>query len=348
MEVEQIAFGGKGLIRLPNGKVCFVPWVIPGEKVEFSITKERSSFAEAQLRAVLEPSADRVSPPCPVFQRCGGCQYQHIAYERQLVIKQDQVRDVLKRLAGLAEPEVAPTLASPKPYGYRNRVTVHVDRGRLGFFAPASRKVVEIRQCPIASETVNAQLTELRQSHPEDGQYPLREPSTFRGFRQVNDAAAAVLLETVGQAMPENGGLLVDAYSGAGFFARALSDRFERVIGIEWSGDAVRAAKEAAGPKETYLLGDVNFHLAEALDAAPAEQTTVLLDPPAEGIDAEVGEQLLRRQPIAIVYVSCNPATLARDLRRLKDRYDLIRATPVDMFPQTSEIEVVAVLGRRA
>jgi len=238
--------------RLENGKVCFVPFVLPGERVTARVRKQKSKYVEADLDKIVEPAPDRVEPPCPVFGRCGGCHYQHISYERQLAIKRQQVEDVLRRLAGIQDPEVAPTVASPVEYHYRNRVTVHADHGKVGFFAARSRKVVDVEQCPIASDAVNLLLKELRESKPYEGEYPLREPGKFRGFRQINDAVSILLQDVVAKAAAPGGHLLVDAYCGAGFFARHLSAMFQAVIGIEWSADAVRSARAEMNHHEIY------------------------------------------------------------------------------------------------
>jgi 23S rRNA (uracil1939-C5)-methyltransferase len=344
--IEQVTFGGQGLGRLEEGKVCFVPRVIPGERVTVRVVRERASYAEAELEKIVEPSSDRVPPPCPVFGRCGGCQYQHITYDRQLAIKRDQVADVLRRLGGVEDPDVAATVPSGRDYAYRNRVTMHVRKGRIGFFGPKSREVVEVDSCPIATDAVNALLAKLRGSRPRDGEYPLREPGEFRGFRQVNDFAAGALLEVVRELASGGGALLIDAYCGAGFFSRRLREFFQAAIGIEWSTDAIRSAREQAGATESYLLGDVKIHLPAALESAPAEGTTVLLDPPAEGLDPEVAGILMRHRPARLIYVSCNPSTLARDIKRLRGNYRLVRARPVDMFPQTAEIEVATLFER--
>lgn len=339
-----MAFGGQGLIRLENGKVCFVPRVIPGERVTVRLLREKASYAEAELESLVEVSPDRVVPPCPVFGRCGGCHYQHMTYERQLLLKRDQVADVLRRIGGVEGLEVEPTAPSPSEYAYRNRVTVHARKGAVGFFGARSRNVVDVKTCPIASEAVNALLTELRASRPRDGEYPLREPGEFRGFRQVNDSASVALVEVVTAMAAPGGTLLVDAYCGAGFFAGRLKGMFDLVVGIEWSADAIRSAREKAGEGEKYLLGDVKDHLVSAMDFALAEGTLVLLDPPAEGLEAEVITMLLQRRPARLIYVSCNPGTLARDIKRLSGTYRVKRARPVDMFPQTAEIEVATLL----
>jgi 23S rRNA (uracil1939-C5)-methyltransferase len=345
--VEQIAFGGKGLGRLDSGKVCFVPGVIPGERVVVRIQRERASYAEAGLERVVEASPDRIAPECRVYGRCGGCRYQHITYEGQLEIKRGQVADVLRRLGGVADVKVEPTVPSPDQFGYRNRVTVHVRRGVVGFFSEGSNRVVNVTRCPIATAAVNALLADLRASRPRDGEYPLREPGEFRGFRQVNDGAAQALQEVVADFAAPGGGLLVDAYCGAGFFAKRLRTMFRLVIGIEWSTDAVRAARENTRAEEIYLLGDVQRHLPAALGAAEAAETTVLLDPPAEGLTDGVADQLLVREPARLLYVSCDPATLARDLRRLSQKFRVVRVRPVDMFPQTAEVEVATLLEKR-
>lgn len=342
--VEQVAFGGQGLIRLENGKVCFVPHVIPGERVTVRIVREKASYVEAGLEAIVEASPDRVTPPCPVFGRCGGCHYQHMTYERQLVLKRDQVADVLRRIGGVEDVEVEPTVPSPKEYAYRNRITVHARKGTVGFFGARSRDVVDVKTCPISTEAVNALLTGLRATRPRDGEYPLREPGEFRGFRQVNNSAAGALVEVVADMAAPGGALLVDAYCGAGFFAGRLKEMFGQTVGIEWSTDAIRAAREKAGEGEKYLLGDVKNHLVSAMDFASAEGTLVLLDPPSEGLEVEVVTMLLQRRPARLIYVSCNPGTLARDIKRLAGTYRAKRARPVDMFPQTAEIEVATLL----
>ena len=346
VQVERVAFGGSGIGRLTDGKVCFIPFVIPGEKVKARIRSTHTSYVQADLSEVIEASEDRVRPNCPVFGRCGGCHYQHVAYARQLAIKSAQVAEVLQRLGGIPAAPVEPTIPSPLEFRYRNRITVHSESGRVGFFGARSRRIVEVKECPIAREQVNALLRQLRNSLPKDGTYPLREFSDYHGFRQVNDAVAARLLEIVEQIARPGNRLLVDAYCGAGFFAKRLADLFELTIGIEWSTDAVRAAREKAGPREIYLLGDVKRHLVPALAAATSEDTTLLLDPPETGLEAEVLETIASKHPQRLIYVSCNPATLARDLKYLARDYTLGRVCPLDMFPQTSEIEVVTVLEK--
>ena len=153
----------------------------------------------------------------------------------------------------------------------------------------------------------------------------------------------AHVMELAGQ----GGGTLIDAYCGAGWFLRALRDRFERCVGIEWDPYAVEAARQEAAAHEQYLEGDVALVLPQVLASHPPAEMTLILDPPAEGLAHAVTDAVVDSRPARAIYVSCHPATLARDLVRLKaGGYWIESVTPLDMFPQTAEIEAVALLTR--
>jgi 23S rRNA (uracil1939-C5)-methyltransferase len=176
---------------------------------------------------------------------------------------------------------------------------------------------------------------------PPGAHRTLREgPGTT--FEQVNDGVARLLLGYVERHL--SGDSLVDAYCGSGFFAHAFAPQLRVVAGIEWSEPAVASARRNAYANETYHLGDVATLLGDVLRATGPD--TLVLDPPAEGLAPQVIEHTLAQSPARVVYVSCNPATLARDLSRLAPGYSLLEVQPFDMFPQTAEVEVVAVLER--
>jgi tRNA/tmRNA/rRNA uracil-C5-methylase (TrmA/RlmC/RlmD family) len=351
--IHDVAFGGKGVAR-DDGKAVFVPFTIDGERVSVRITREKKQFAEAELIEVLEPSPHRVGPPCPYFGRCGGCSYQHVSYEHQVELKSRQVEQAMRRIARLPEPPMRPMVPSPLPYGYRNRITVHVDNDVIGFFRRDVHELMDIVACPISMPDVNEALAQLRSSRPHDGHYSLRAHSGPRVFAQTNDAVADAMGDFIRSILPEKGKLLVDAFCGAGFFAKRLAPKFERVIGIDWDRFAIDAARKDARPNETYIAGDVALELRSvAAGVSPAENlaprmrtraTTMILDPPATGLTAEMRAAIIDSKPQTLVYVSCNPPTLARDLAELQSRFSIVSITPFDMFPQTAEIEVVAEL----
>jgi 23S rRNA (uracil1939-C5)-methyltransferase len=344
LKIEDLAFGGKGVGR-QNGKAVFVPYTIEGETVSAEIVREKRQFAEAELIDVKESSPHRVIPPCPYFGSCGGCAFQHIDYEHQLAIKWRQVRDVLQRIGKLKDIPMRPIIPSPEQYGYRDRITVHAQDGVIGFFRRDSHRLIDIERCAIARDEVNRALAELRaQPHVRDGHYTLRASSRPRVFSQTNDAVANALRDLIDTLAAPNQQLLIDAYCGAGFFAKALLDKFDRVIGIDWDRFAIEAADENATMKENYIAGDIEVELERALQETALLKTTVIVDPPATGLTAKVRKTLVGLAPATLIYISCNPATLARDLKELRERFTINSVTPLDMFPQTAEIEVAVHL----
>jgi tRNA/tmRNA/rRNA uracil-C5-methylase (TrmA/RlmC/RlmD family) len=367
LKIEDIAFGGKGVAR-EQGKAVFVPYTIEGELVSAEIVREKKQFAEAELIEVKERSPHRAAPECPYFAHCGGCAYQHINYEHQLAIKWRQVREALQRIGKLKDVPMRPIIPSPRHYGYRSRITVHAQDGVIGFFRRDSRSLLNIERCPISHEEVNRALAELRaRPYVRDGHYTLRASSEPRVFTQTNDEVANTLRDLVVNLVPPNQELLIDAYCGAGFFATALLDKFERVIGIDWDKFAIAAVKGNATEKETYITGDVEAELQQVeavhLNRPPRkdehardgrlrsiaptferERTVLIVDPPLTGLSANVRKAIIELAPRTLIYVSCNPPTLARDLRDLQEKFSIESVTPLDMFPQTAEIEVAAHL----
>ena len=356
LKITDIAFGGKGVAR-KNGKAVFIPFTIEGELVSAKITREKKQFAEAEVVDLRQRSPYRVDPPCSYFGKCGGCAYQHIDYAHQLEIKTRQVRDVLKRIGRLNDVPMRPIIPSPLPYAYRNRVTVHAENGVIGYFQRDSHRLIDVEHCPIAMEEVNRELADLRSHDVPDGHYTLRARSGPRVFSQTNDGVANALRDLIVQLMPANQELLVDAFCGAGFFAKALVGKFQRIVGIDWDRFAIAAAKENATEKETYIAGDIEAELSRKNLTALSGQvssgktdgsakTAVIVDPPAVGLSARLRKTIVDLAPATLIYVSCNPATLARDLAELHSRFKIESVTPLDMFPQTAEIEVVAQLQR--
>ena len=360
LRIVDVAFGGRGVGR-EQGKAVFVPYTIEGEIVSAEIMREKKQFAEAELIEVKERSPNRVTPECPYFGRCGGCAYQHINYEHQLAIKWRQVRDALQRIGKLKDIPMRPIVPSPRQYAYRNRITVHAHDGMIGFFQRDSRRLLDIERCPISSDEVNRALAELRaQPYVRDGHYTLRAGSQVRVFAQTNNEVANALRALVVDLVPSNQGVLIDAYCGAGSFAKALLGKFHRVIGIDWDKFAIDAARENATAKETYIAGDVETELRKVWAVHPnrpasandvqsgrlrsTAPTTIIVDPPATGLSENVRAAILDLAPPTLIYVSCNPPTLARDLRKFQDMFTIESVTPLDMFPQTAEVEVVVHL----
>jgi len=227
---------------------------------------------------------------------------------------------------------------------------VHVLDGVIGFFHRESNRLIDIEQCPISSEEVNRELQNLRKTAPRDGHYTLRA-SGPRIFTQTNDGVAEALRELVVGLVPPAQELLVDAYCGAGFFAKSLLDRSDRIIGIDWDRFAIEEARRTAISKEAYIAGDVEEVVRQIQSTAEihapgleSRRSTIIVDPPATGLTVAIRRSIMELSPQTVIYISCNPATLARDLKDLCQKFRIESVTPLDMFPQTAEIEVVTHL----
>jgi 23S rRNA (uracil1939-C5)-methyltransferase len=346
LKIEDVAFGGKGVAR-DEGKAVFVPFTIEGERIAAEIVREKKQFAEGELVELLQPSPERVVPECPYFGRCGGCSYQHISYAHQLEIKARQVEQAMRRIGRVAEPPTRPMVPSPFPYSYRNRITVHAQDGVVGFYRRDVHRLMDIERCPIAMSEVNDALARLRARPVRDGHYTLRAHSGPRIFAQTNDGVAEALANFVAEILTGEETLLIDAFCGAGFFSKRLAPQFERVVGIDWDRFAIAAAQKDAGPKEAYVSGDVTTELHWLLQQNDPISTALIVDPPATGLSAEMRRAILDSPPRTMIYVSCNPPTLARDIAELQQHFAVISITPFDMFPQTAKIECAVHLQPR-
>lgn len=379
VRIESLVFGGAGLGRLEDGRVAFVLYSAPGELVEALVERVHTDYLEAVTTRVIEPSPDRTAPPCPIFGECGGCQLQHMNYPAQLAAKGYMVREQLRRIGHLDDAVVQPIVGAANPWEYRNHLRFSTGKlyGDVGFISRRGHGLLKVEHCPISEPWVNellpvlqgkgSGLHQVQVRHNEatgdflinpvvpglpvpSGQKEYTEQLGGRKFRvnasaffQVNSAQAEQMVRLVGEALPERGDLLVDAFAGVGTFAVLFADRFQRVIAIEEANSATKDAlvNAADTPNVEVRAGKVEL-LLPLMEVRP---DAILLDPPRPGCAPAVLAAIAEFRPAAVVYVSCNPATLARDLRVLVDAgYALDTVTPLDMFPQTGHIECVARL----
>jgi len=363
LTIHDIAFGGEGVARLDD-VVIFVPFVVLGEEVEVEIIEVKKKFARARLLSVLQPAPERVVPRCPYFGQCGGCQYQHIDYAAQLRLKHKQIADLFQRIGGLDETLIEPVVPCRQPYGYRNRIMVRsqwdkIKKGlNIGFIRYDNRLVVDIEECKVAEPALNEQIKRVRADPPPKGGLKVVLRVAPEGwdvprdsFFQNNFFLLPSLIEAVRERLRGSGVRhLVDAYCGVGFFAIELADEVESFAGIEIDLLAIKAARGNAAHRGRsngeFVSGDVAAVLPGLLKRFSAAATSIILDPPRAGCSLASLELLRQTRPRQIIYVSCHPATLARDLNvLLRERvYQLLKVVPLDMFPQTQHIECVADL----
>jgi 23S rRNA (uracil1939-C5)-methyltransferase len=452
LEITQIAFGGKGLARV-DGMAVFVDQTIAGDRVMARITKKKKSYAEARVMERIAASPLRIKAPCPYSGLCGGCKWQFIGYEQQLLYKQQHVQEALEHIGLIKKVPVHPTIASENIFGYRNKMEFScaerrwllpeemgcdgVDTGMaLGLHVPGTfYKVLDIESCLLQPELGNAILSDVRQyikasplpvyglrshegfwrflvlrhsvamdqwmvnivtsSEDREQVQPLADHLMEKyehvasvmnnitaskagvafGESEVCLAGGAVIIERIGQydfeissnsffqtnslaaqrlytvvaeyAQLTGDEVVVDLYCGAGSISIFISNMAKEVIGMEITesavADAQRNCRRNCIDNCRFIGGDIRFTLPQ-LDILP---DVMIIDPPRAGMHQDVVKKVLGLSPIRIVYVSCNPATMARDIALLNSDYEVIEVQPVDMFPHSFHIESVAKLIHR-
>ena len=367
LRISDLAFGGAGVARWEDF-VVFVPFVAVGELVEAEITELKKRYARARLLRVLEPSPERVEPGCRYFGACGGCQYQHLAYSAQLRLKHKQIGDLFERLGHFDRRLVAPVIPCPQPYGYRNRIMVRSQWDKfkqglnIGFIRADSRLVVDVEECRLAEPALNEQLKYVRAHPPPKGGLKVVLRSSPPGwevppdsFFQNNSFLLPKLVEVARDALRQaQTKHLLDIYCGVGFFSVELAPLAESFVGVELDHMAIQAARRNAAARARtngeFIAGTAEEQWPAILSRFPAPATTVLLDPPRKGCQPETLQMLRRVQPAQIIYISCHPATMARDLNILcaQGAFELAQVRPLDMFPHTQHVECVGDLRCKA
>jgi 23S rRNA (uracil1939-C5)-methyltransferase len=377
IEITRVAHGGEGIGHI-DGQVCFVNGALPGDRVQVAVTRRSKQAVWADIERIEEPSPDRIASCCPLFETCGGCNWLHFAYPAQAEWKRRIVHDCLTRLAGV---DHAPDWVEMPELrlAYRTRARFHAGAGRLGFYTEGSHDIVDIMQCPLCHEKLNAAIPALREArvtgpievavNPEGDEVlvwtagphrrlknlfplaqsqgdPQRNEFRFDGRPIVNGAFSQsslllnrLLVKTV-EELAGSPATVLDLYCGNGNLSLGLA-RTASVLGIDQEKVTVKAA--AALGKGQYRTGNEGA-FRHAIQEKPWD--LILLDPPRTGAKA-IAPTLASCKAKAIVYVACDPATLARDIQTLHTGgWQLTRAIALDLFPNTAHVETVCRLDR--
>jgi 23S rRNA (uracil1939-C5)-methyltransferase len=428
LNIEKLVYGGDALARLPadqhgSGKAVFVPFSIDGERVDARIVEQKPGFARAHLERVIDASPDRIAPGCPYFFKCGGCQYQHVRYSRQLEAKSAILLETLKRTAKIDLPGELQLHPSPE-WNYRNRTRLKVQTSpefALGFYKFRSHELLPIEKCPISSPLINRAIAQIRdagraRSVPAEirelelfadssderllvevyceprtprticqqtaemiGQIlssaigvavfeeppanQLIEPKRLAGFGEsalVYETKSARYQVSAGAFFQVNrflidelvsivtggasGKMALDLYAGVGLFATVLARSFAQVIAVESSQTSLADLRHNAPPEVKAVLATTEQYLGQASGLRP---DVIVVDPPRGGLGEGVVRSLAKLEAPKVTYVSCDPSTLARDLRLMTGLgYRIEHAHLIDLFPQTFHIEGVFQLTR--
>jgi len=450
--IEKLVYGGRGLARL-NGMALFVRGAVPGDRLIIEIAKVKKNYAEARIGELLEPSAYRISPPCPYSDYCGGCTWQQIAYEQQLAYKKSFVTESLSRIADITDWKAHEVLPSPRVFGYRNKMEFSFSDKRwllpherteqsgepsmaLGLHVPGTfDRIIDIEGCLLQEDKGNEILREVKdfvrksgvppyglRSHQgfwrylvlrhsqrlnewmanivtsQERQEPVQALASMLGdrfseivsishvvntrkggtavgewentligegylrdkigpysfqistnsFLQTNSHLSGELYQVVQDFASLTGNeTVVDLYCGIGTISAFLASKASRIIGIDSSESAIADAHKN---RELNGLDNCEFWCGDAklLAENTVNHSDVLItDPPRTGMHQKVIKHILRLLPRRIIYISCNPTTMARDIALLKEDYRLEEIQPLDLFPHTYHIEAVARLERK-
>ncbi|WP_234978079.1 23S rRNA (uracil(1939)-C(5))-methyltransferase RlmD [Halanaerobium kushneri] len=438
-KIEDLAHGGDGVARAENGMAVFISLSLPGDLVKAKITKIKKDYAFAELIEIIEAGEGRTEAPCPVYNECGGCQLQHINYQKELEFKQNNIKQLINRIAEIDNFKLNEVLAADDDFRYRNKAQFPLalddnDQITAGFYKRGSHDIVPNHNCliqhPLINRILRITLEELNKfqlsvynektlkgllrhlvirvgtctnqallvmvTNGDDfidknliartlmrkipelkgvvqninsqntnvifgskdillaGENKITEyiGSTAylisaRSFFQVNTMQAQKLYDTAAKYLGNtHNSRVIDAFSGTGSIALYLADKAEKIYAVESLKAAVKDARENAGLNNVknvdFELGRVEDKLAKILEKNQID--SIIFDPPRKGLDQKTIQLLLKKELNKIIYISCNPATQARDLMNLKEKYRLVEIQPVDLFPQTYHIESVALL----
>ncbi len=369
VRIERIVAGGYGLAR-HEGRVLLVPMTAPGDLVEVT---PPDKGPRTELVRIIEPGSDRVQPLCQHYGECGGCDLMHLSYDAQLAAKAELVTDAMRRLGGAADLPELTIVANPKPFGSRTRATWRpTDDATAGYVRRGSHEVIRIAHCPTLDPALEEKRLELRiagstqaltngagtsiATNGEPGAElefsvageRLRASAEvfFQASTAILDAFVGQVVEQASSGEPE---FVLELYAGIGLFTVPLARRVGRIETVESGNASVALANQNVANAG---LANVRIHRATverwlAQRRVEARPEVVVVDPPRVGLGAPVVERLIAMAPTRLVYVSCDPATFARDARRFADAgYELTTWTAFDLFPQTHHVELVARFER--
>jgi len=439
LEVKKQGINGEG-IGYHEQMAVFVPGAIAQETVDAEIVATKPGFAVARLKTIVKPSPRRAVPPCVYYERCGGCQTQHIEYQEQLKGKRHLLRQSLKRYTDL-DPDridIRKTIGMKHPFGYRNKSQMPFSNTNLGLslglFEVNSNHFVQVDECIVQDPVVNrvnravlaimaeakyvahdhmnkegvllnlvtrhmastgaVQVTLVVTEKPEGiatvaarimNELPEvksvfysintpknvsmfgHEPELLQGapqieetigglafklspaaFHQLNTSQMIVLYDEILKAAALTGKeTVVDCYSGVGITSILLAKAAAQVVGIDYSEASVRDAKQNAQQNRVKNVSFVQDRVERALPVLLAKKgvpDVIVFDPPRTGLEDAVIDEIIRAKAPRLVYVSCNPSTLAKNLHDLESSYDIAYIQPIDMFPHTAGVESLTLL----
>lgn len=356
---------GRGIAKI-NNKIVFIPNTIVGETVKIKITINKKNYMEGNVLSFLKESPIRRKNLCPYYELCGGCNLLHLPYNEQLNYKQNKINNIMKRYININFP-INKIIKSDEEFYYRNKVTLHVDNNHnIGFYEKKSNKIVKIDRCLLLDKTLNDYLKKitnpckdiiLRTNNIEvldDDKSIIKNIGHYKfsvslkSFFQINDNITYKMYEKIkeyAQATPSDN--ILDLYCGTGTIGIYLSKDCHEVLGIEINKQAIIDANKNKKLNKIKNISFISSDVSNIIDNLQFKPNIIVVDPPRAGLDNKTISTIIKFNPKRLIYVSCDPMTLARDLNKLKTAFKIIELTPFDMFPNTYHVECVVLLEQK-
>ena len=396
VKIEKYDDLGRGIAYL-NGKVLFVPKTVPGDIVEIAVINDKKNFSECQVLKYIEYSPERINSSCLYFDSCGGCDFLNVKYENSLNYKVNKVKEIFNKNGISINPKV---VFSSQNLFYRNKITLKVQNGKLGYFKNNSHDLVEIDKCIIASNAINSMIPYIKKFNILNGNVTIRSNQneeillviesydnlninineikkniklvgivinnrlfygvdflnenindlnyriSYDSFFQINPRVAQILFNTIDENIDVNDNVL-DIYCGVGTLSLSAAKKAKQVVGIEIVKNAIFNAKFNA---KINNIQNTEFILGDASNIKFSKYNNfnkVIVDPPRSGLTNSVISTILKINPEEIIYVSCDPQTLVRDIKILSANYVIKDSFVLDMFCYSYHVECVCLLNLR-
>ena len=395
VKIEKYDDLGRGIAYL-NGKVLFVPKTVPGDIVEIAVINDKKNFSECQVLKYIEYSPERINSSCPYFDSCGGCDFLNVKYENSLNYKVNKVKEIFNKNGISINPKV---VLSSQNLFYRNKITLKVQNGKLGYFKNNSHDLVEIDKCIIASNAINSMIPYIKKFNILNGNVAIRSNQneeillviesydnlninineikkniklvgivinnrlfygvdflnenindlnyriSYDSFFQINPRVAQILFNTIDENIDVNDNVL-DIYCGVGTLSLSAAKKAKQVVGIEIVKNAIFSAKFNA---KINNIQNTEFILGDASNIKFSKYNNfnkVIVDPPRSGLTNSVISTILKINPKEIIYVSCDPQTLVRDIKILSANYVIKDSFVLDMFCYSYHVETIVILNK--
>lgn len=355
---------GRGIGKI-NNKVIFIPYTLPNETIKTKIVIDKKRYSEGIILEIIKSSNKRVNCLCRYYHFCGGCQLLHLEYEEQLLFKENKIKNIFNKY-DLKDITINNIISNNKQFNYRNKVTLHEKNGKYGYYQEKTNDLIEINECLLLDEKINDAIKSINGKNNiiiRSNGYETTINSNQKvlhtivnkkflvsnnSFFQVNKGITELLYNKILEYLKSNNeSIILDLYCGTGTIGIFVSDAVKEVIGIEINKEAIIDANENKKINNIYnidfICGDVGIEI----DKLTIKPDAIIIDPPRSGLNTETINTILKLNPQKIIYVSCDPMSLVRDLNILKADYNILEVTPFDMFPNTYHVENLALLIRK-